>query len=284
MTWRALVREPLVQFLVAGLALFALHAQVRPDPDAGMRVDRDRVESTRAGLTERLARAPDDRELAAALRDALDDERMAREAVRLGLDRDDPIVRRRLIQKLRLAHESTADVDSFADAALLALRDAEPARYSAPARLALTQVLAARGRHPDPAAAAGELVRLLEAGADPAALGDPGPHARRFGLRPASDYAGLFGPEFAAALTDMPAGTWSIVQSPLGAHAVRVDARAPAELLPLAAARPRLAADLAERRRAEAVEAALAELRRSDPADLTDLPADLAAMLAEHDL
>ncbi|MCY0993309.1 peptidylprolyl isomerase [Nannocystis sp. ILAH1] len=284
MTWRALLREPLVQFLLVGLALFALHARVRPDPDRAMRVDPDRVASTRAGLAERLGRAPDDRELAAALRDALDDERMVREAVRLGLDRDDPIVRRRLIQKLRLAYESTADVEAPDDAALLALRDAEPARYSAPARLALTQVLAARGRHPDPEAAARELVRRLEGGADPAELGDPGPHARRFGLRPASDYAGMFGPDFAAALSDMPEGTWSIVQSQLGAHAVRIDARAPAELLPLAAARPRLMADLAERRRAEAVQAALDDLRRSDPADLDALPADLAAALAEQGL
>ncbi|WAS99399.1 peptidylprolyl isomerase [Nannocystis punicea] len=284
MTWRAILREPLVHFLVVGLALFALHARVRPEPDAAMRVDQGRVESTRAGLTERLGRAPEPGELAAALRDALDDERMVREALRLGLDRDDPIVRRRLIQKLRLAYESTADVDARDDAALLALRDADPTRYSAPARIALTQVLAARGRHPDLSAAAEEMLRRLAAGADPAELGDPGPHARRFGLRPSGDYAGLFGPEFAAALADMPEGTWSIVQSPLGAHAVRVDARAPAELLSLDAARPRLQADLAERRRAEAVRTALEDLRRADPADLAGLPADLATALAEHDL
>lgn len=267
-----------------GLALFALHARVRPDPGAAMRVDLARVEATRAGLGERLGRAPDDVELAAALRDALDDERMVREAVRLGLDRDDPIVRRRLIQKLRLAYESTADLELADDAALLALRDADPARYTAPARLAVTQLLAARGRHPDPTAAAQELVRALAAGADPAALGDPSPHARQLGLRPATDYAGLFGPEFAAVLTDMPEGTWSIVQSRLGAHAVRVDARAPAELLPLAAVRARLQADLADRRRTAAVEAALADLRRADPARLADLPAPLAAALTEPGL
>ncbi|MBZ5710400.1 peptidyl-prolyl cis-trans isomerase [Nannocystis pusilla] len=284
MTWRALLREPLVQFLVLGLALFALHARVRPDPDANMRVDLARVEAARQGLGARLGHAPADAELAAALREALDDERMVREAVRLGLDRDDPIVRRRLIQKLRLAYESSADLDPADDAALLAQRDAEPQRYTAPARLALTQILAARGRHAEPEAAAREFARALEAGADPAGLGDPGPHARRLGLRPVADYAGMFGPEFAAALEGMPEGTWSIVQSKIGAHAVRVDARAPAELLPLAAARARLQADLAERRRAEAVRLALEDLRRADPADLRELPPDLAAALREHGL
>lgn len=273
-----------MQFLVLGLALFGLHALVRRDADEPLRLDLARVEAARDGLTARLGRSPDDSELAAALREHLDDERLVREALRLGLDRDDPIVRRRLIQKLRLTYDATADLAPVDDADLLALRDADPARYSAPARFAVTQVLAARGRHPDPRAAAEELVRALEDGADPTRLGDPGPHARQLGLRAAADYARLFGPEFAAALEDLPEGTWSIVQSQLGAHAVRVDARAPAELLPLEAVRARLQADLADRRRSEALAAALADLRRADPARLDALPADLAARLAEHGL
>lgn len=270
-------------FLAVGLALFALHRAVAPDPDAPLRVDPARIDATRAALTARLGRLPEPAELAAALRDALDDERLVREARRLGLDRDDPIVRRRLIQKLRLAYEASAD-DELDDAALLALRDADPARYTAPPRLALTHVLAAHGRHPDPRAAAHEFARALAAGADPAALGDPGPHARRLGLRPLADYAGLFGPDFAASLSDMPEGTWSVLESSLGAHAVRIDARAAAGPLPLAAVRARLHADLRERRREQALAAALAELRRADPARLDDLPPALAADLAEHGL
>lgn len=271
-------------FLAVGLGLFALHRAVAPDPDAPLRVDLARVEAARAGLTARLGRPPDPAELAAALGDALDDDRMVREALRLGLDRDDPIVRRRLIQKLRLAYEASADEAAPGDDALLALRDADPARYAAPARIAVTQVLAARDRHPDPLAAARDFAGALAAGADPAALGDPGPHARRLGLRPVGDYAGLFGAAFAHALQDMPEGTWSVVPSALGAHAVRIDARAPAGPLPLAAVRARLRADLLERRRAEAVAAALAELRRSDPARVDDLPPELAAELAERGL
>ncbi|HEY8377722.1 MAG TPA: hypothetical protein VIK91_14600, partial [Nannocystis sp.] len=164
-----LFREPLVPFVLVGLGLFVLHRLVAPDPDAPLRVDEARVEAARAGLTARLGRPPERAELAAALRDALDDERLVREARRLGLDRDDPIVRRRLIQKLRLAYEAGADED-VSDAELLALRDAEPERYAAPTRLAVTHVLAARGRHPDPLAAAREFAQALQDGADPVAL------------------------------------------------------------------------------------------------------------------
>lgn len=281
MNWRALGQEPLLAFAVLGLGLFGLHALVRPPPDRALVVDAARVDAARSGLAARLGRPPTTADLATAVQDALDEERLYREALRLGLDRDDPIVRRRLIQKLRLVHESLADDAPPDDAALLAQRDADPQRYAAPPRIAITQLLAARGRHDDPAAAARALAGQLAAGADPADLGDPSPHARSLGLRPLSDLAALLGPEFAAALADMPEGTWSVVPSPLGAHVVRVDARAPAELPPLSALRGRLAADLADARRAEAAAAALAELRRRFPAALVELPPDLAAALTE---
>mgnify|MGYP002777812458 CR=1 FL=1 len=281
MSWRALGHEPLLAFAVLGLGLFGLHAAVRPDARPELVVDAARLDAARSGLVARLGRPPTPGELATTLQAALDEDRLYHEALRLGLDRDDPIVRRRLIQKLRLVHESLADPGPDDDAALLALRDADPARYAAPPRLAITQVLAARDRHADPAAAARDLADRLAAGADPAALGDPSPHARALGLRPLADLAALFGPDFAAALTDMPEGTWSVVASPLGAHAVRVDARAPAELPPLAVLRGRLRADLAEARRTAAAEAALADLRRRAPAVLRDVPPDLAAALAE---
>lgn len=265
---RPILREPALHFAVLGLGLFGLHAALAPAREGALVVEPSRVEATREGLAGRLGRAPGDEELAAALREALDEERLYREALRLGLASDDPIVRRRLIQKLRLIYEASADEAGIDDAALLAARDAEPERYSAPPRVALTQVLAARGRHADPVAAARALVERIEAGADPAALGDPGPHAARLGLRPLADYARRFGAEFADGLRDMPEGTWSIIPSASGAHAVRIEARAPAELLPLEALRGRLRADVAERRRAAAVEAGLASLRRRDPAVL----------------
>jgi hypothetical protein len=55
------------------------------------------------------AATPTPVEVAATLRVELDEERLYREALALGLDRDDPIVRRRLIQKLRFVHEDLGE-------------------------------------------------------------------------------------------------------------------------------------------------------------------------------
>lgn len=278
---RTLRSEPLVHFAAIGVLLFSAHALCTPAARDPLDVDAARVAALEADLTRRLARPPTADELAADLRAELDDERLYREALALGLDRDDPIVRRRMIQKLRFVHEDLALAEPPDDAALLAVRDADPDRYAVPARVALTHVLAARARHPDPLLAAGALKARLQAGDDPAGLGDPCVHGQRFGPRTPAAYAAMFGEAFAAGLSDMPQGTWSIVSSPLGAHVVRVDAREPAGLPDLAVLRPRLRADWEADQRDAAARDAAADLRARYPARLEDLPPALAAALAE---
>jgi len=279
---RRVLSEPLVHFAGLGLLFFALHAALAPRSSEALAVDGARVRATGAELARRLGRDATPVEVAAALRVELDEERLYREALALGLDRDDPIVRRRLIQKLRFVHEDLAAPLEPDDDALLAVRDAAPARYTVPARRALTQVFAARERHADPQAAARALQERLLAGAEPSGLGDLCVHGQRFGERTAAAYAGIFGESFAAALSDMPLGTWSIAQSNLGWHAVRIDAHSPPVLPELAALRPRLRADWEAARREASSEAALAELRARYPLSLRDVPPAVATALAEQ--
>lgn len=278
---RRLRSEPLVHFAGLGLLCFALHAALAPRRGEALVVDDARVRAAATELGRRLGRDATPDELAAALQVELDEERLYREALALGLERDDPIVRRRLIQKLRFVHEDLAGRAEPDDDALLAVRDADPARYTSPARHALTQVFAARERHADPQAAANALLQRLRAGAGPEGLGDPCVHGQRFGQRSAAAYAGVFGEAFAAALADMSPGTWSLAPSSLGWHAVRIDSRSPPQLPGLAALRPRLRADWEAARREASSAAALAELRARYPATLRDVPPAVATALTE---
>jgi len=272
--------EPLVHFAAIGGLLFAAHAVCAPPGADALLVDAARAAATADALTIKLARPPTPAESAAALLIELDEERLYREALALGLDRDDPIVRRRLIQKLRFVHEDLA-AEQPDDAALLALRDAQPDLYTVPERLAITHVFAAQDRHADPRAAARAFQSQLQAGADPTSLGDLCVLGQRLGARPLSALAGTFGPEFAAALKDMSEGAWSLAPSALGWHVVRVDTRTPAHLPDLSTLRPRLRVDWDTERRATADQTATAELRERYPATLEDLPPALAAALAE---
>src|SRR5258707_792231 len=68
----------------------------------------------------------------------------------------------------------------------------------------------------------------LDAGADPATLGDPFLRGRELRLHSQPELAGIFGPQFAAAVMQLPENVWSPpIRSTFGAHVVRVAEKKP---------------------------------------------------------
>lgn len=185
----------------------------------------------------------------------LEDEVLYREALARGLDDGDLIVRRRLVQKMRLLLEAGVDVPEPTEAQLQAWVEAHPARYGGLAQLSLEQVFLSRGRHdaalPEAAAAVGRQLRGMAA-VDPAALGDPHPAGGRLDHADPRTLERLFGGTLAAQLADLPQGDWQgPLASSLGLHFVRLlgrETRTP----DLAAVRERAQRDwLLEQRRVQ---------------------------------
>jgi PPIC-type PPIASE domain len=160
------------------------------------------------------------------------------DARRLGLAARDVVIRRHLVQAMRtaLAHVEPDALPSDAD--VRAFFAANAARFAEPARLRLTHVYLARDRHG--ARLATEATRLLaelrrrEPAAGSAGLGDPFARgATVTGSQPELD--GVFGPGFAEAVWDAPEGAWTgPIASTYGLHLVRIDARMPGGVPPLA--------------------------------------------------
>src|SRR5262245_58687822 len=98
-----LLREPLVYFLLLGAALFLVSGLVsrRTGGDAGtIVVTRGQVEHLAAGFARTWQRPPSPQELEGLVRDHIREEVCYREALALGLDRDDVVLRRRMRQKI----------------------------------------------------------------------------------------------------------------------------------------------------------------------------------------
>ena len=100
-------REPLFHFLLGGAALFLLYGAVTGDraarPDRIV-VGEARVASLAATFQRTWLRPPTRAELDALIQDFVDEEILYREALELGLDRNDLVVRRRLRQKMEFLH------------------------------------------------------------------------------------------------------------------------------------------------------------------------------------
>src|SRR5471032_978916 len=121
-----------------------------------------------------MQRPPNKVELAGIIRDRIDEELLAREALRLGLDKDDMIIRRRLAQKMSFATDDVTEMKEPSDADLRAYYARTADHYAAPARVAFQQVFFSGDRpHGGAAKAAAQALERAEEGGRADPTGDP---------------------------------------------------------------------------------------------------------------
>lgn len=110
---RSVLREPLAHFLLIGLALFlVLGPAGRPASPAStvIVITRADIDALSKDFARTWLRAPTAPELDGLIQDRVREEAACREAIALGLDRDDTVVRRRLRQKLEFVTQDNAPV------------------------------------------------------------------------------------------------------------------------------------------------------------------------------
>jgi hypothetical protein len=245
--WKAIVREPLVHFVVIGAVLFAIDSRLSPaDPDEPppsapapqsvpapappsppppartIVVDADARMQIAANAERRLGRAPTDVELAAETERWIDEEVLYREAVARGLNRDDPVIHQRIAARMSYVLEQAAIIPEPTDVELRAWFDQHRDQWAVPERVDFTHVFVT-GSDAAAGARADELLALLSSGAAPERLGDRFSGGHRYRGRRIADLALAFGDPFVDGLAKQPIGTWVRRASRHGLHLVRVD-------------------------------------------------------------
>ncbi|MCA9699982.1 MAG: peptidyl-prolyl cis-trans isomerase [Myxococcales bacterium] len=262
--FRAALREPLLHFAGLGLLLFALFRILHGAGEDLREIvvssaTRSRIESAQE---RRLGRPPSPAELDAALQEWADAELLYREARALGLDRGDPIVRRRLVQKMQFLLEEERELPEPDDEALAAWIEANAARFQQAPRLQFTHVFVAGPTPAPPEAELAILEQALAEGADPATLGQAHALGQEIGPKTADELARGFGADFAeAALALADDGRWHRLRSIHGWHLVHVDERSPGRLATVDEVRSQAREGLRREARETAREQAMAELR-----------------------
>ncbi len=230
MTWRtraaALTREPLVHFLAAGAAVFFLLAGRAPDLGERRILVNEAVASRLAQRwNDTYRRPPSADELNGLIADYVRDQVYYREALALGLDKDDEVVMKRMRNKMVALSASEADTAAPSDADLQALLDKDPIRYAREAQFGFEQVFLGPDA-PQARKAAPRLIEELKNGKKSSELGQPIPLPSRFDSAATSAIAAQFGDHFADTLRTLPQGRWTgPVASGLGLHLVKMTAR-----------------------------------------------------------
>lgn len=220
-------REPMVHFLLAGALIFgATHA---------IETYRDRSAHTivvDAPLRDRLARlytlqlgnTPTGAQLEQLVDSYVRDEILYREAIALGLDKGDEIVRRRLVQKMGFLQSDLIIAGDPDEATLRAYFAAHPAQFALPATVDFEQ----RFFDGDSAAAYGRAQQALQQLNGGAAVdGDRAPVAAQYRGLDRIGLSRVFGATpIVDELLQGGTGTWrGPFQSGYGWHLVRVDRR-----------------------------------------------------------
>lgn len=236
---KRLVREPLVHFLVLAMAVFGLYGLVSPANNFTDRiiVSAAKIEQMEAIFSQTRMRPPTAEELKGLIDDYIAEELYVREALTLGLDQDDTVIRRRLRQKMEFLIAAEVDAEAPSEADLQAYLAAHPEKFETASRIALEQIyLSPRERGEQIATDAQTMLDALQADpdADPAHFGDA---TLLPGTLPPSDtsqIAAVFGPGFVSALEGMEAGSWfGPVASEYGLHLVRITSVEAGQLPPL---------------------------------------------------
>lgn len=261
---KRIIREPLVHFLVLGLLLFVVYGVLRgegPPAPNEIVIDAERVAYLSDQFERAWQRPPTPAELDGLTESWLREEIFYREGLALGLDQGDPIVRRRIAQKMDFISEGLA-VAPADDAELEAYYAEHAARYRVDPVYSFRQVYFDPGRYDGEwagAVAAARAALAADEGPAPVA-GSLLPAALT--AAPASEVARLFGSVFADALAETPTGRWhGPLRSGYGVHLVLLEERVAGHLPPLAEVRDEVERDLMAERREDANQALYEGLR-----------------------
>jgi hypothetical protein len=260
--WRSLLREPLVHFVVLGALVFGAHALItsKRGPEERRVTLEPPIRAELAKEFERKhGRGPNAAEAEELAQSWANDEVLFREGEKLGLDRGDPVVRGRVIAKMKGVLEGLVIVPQPTDADLEAWLAADRARYETPVRYDLEHVFVAES-HEDARQRAERHLAELESGAKPEGKGDAFPSGARHERRSADYLSRTFGKAFAETITRAPPNAWQLVESDRGWHVARLTRREGGERPTLAALRGKLVRDWQTARKKELVAVKLAEL------------------------
>ncbi len=256
------IREPVLHFALLGAGVFGLAQLAEDEADTAIIVDQATVQRLASELETSLGRAPTEQEREQAVSRFADAERLFREGLALGLDRGDPVVRRRVLQKMEFVGANVELPQDPSDDVLQEFMAEQAPRYAGEPRFDFVLVTVPRRADDTDDTRARAVLEQLTAGADP--RGVDGRHAsgKRFSL---ANTARTYGEHVAEALDGLRVGDWKMVAFDRGWSLLRLNALQPGQQPTFAAIRSRVLRDWNAAQRASATEQRLVELRKRYP-------------------
>ena len=259
---KSLLREPLLHFLILGSVLFAFWFWRNPDSlDSQLEPEKPQIVITESRIdslidiwTKTRQRPPTQQELRGLIDDYLQEEIFYREALAMGLDEDDTIVRRRLRQKMELFVEDFASAAPATDQELADFLESHEDRFRVDRQASLRQIYLNPEKHGERLKQKIEdLQQTLDESSNPEEFGDSFLLPVFFELTPLNQLTRTFGGEFGQLVYEQNPGEWTgPIPSGYGVHLVFVEEKEDGRLPELEEIRPLVEREWIAQRRSDA--------------------------------
>jgi parvulin-like peptidyl-prolyl isomerase len=231
---KRLLHEPLLHFFLIGAALFAAYHYLQPARSAvpsskEIRLSLDDLEQLALIFQSQWKREPTEQELSRLVEERIKEEVLYREALAMGLDKGDTIVKRRMAQKMQFLAEDMAAAREPATDELKVWFARNNDKFAMPGRYSFRHLYFSPDKRGAKARedAANALTKITDQPVDSklaASLGDQFMFQDYYGDRTSDSLAKEFGPQFAVAVAKLKPGSWQgPIESGLGWHLVFVD-------------------------------------------------------------
>ncbi len=231
-----LLREPLLHFvLIAGVLFVADHIwNQQKDDRKTITISALTQKDARATFKGSMQREPSEADMKILVNRWLDNEILYREGIALGLDRGDPSIRERVIFKALSVVQAGLTLPPLKDDDLKKWFEENRARYDTPVRFDfLEAVPAGEDQGTDLQILVDSLNGQSKTNPDKKTVAEgkanPDSSLRVFKQRPRSNLVTSYGESFTKALESAPKGTWLVVSSQVGKHAIQLEAIQPGE-------------------------------------------------------
>jgi hypothetical protein len=285
---KRLLQEPLLQFLLVGVALFAAYSYQQRGGSAEaspqeIRLTLDDIAQLDLVFEAQWQRPPTPDEFGRMVENKVQEEVLYREAIAMGLDDDDTIVKRRMAQKMQFLAEDVAAAREPTTDELRAWFGEHSDLFALPGRVSFRHLYFSWDERGEAARddAAKALTEL--AGAPPdtgrtVSLADPFMFQDYYGDRTSEEIAREFGPAFAQAVVKLAPGSWQgPLESGYGWHLVFVEAAVPGRTPAFEEVEPDVRTAWLGAQKAEAWRKAYAEMRARYTVTLPLPPDDATA-------
>jgi hypothetical protein len=230
-----LLSEPLFHFLVLGILIYFLYGflvnQTSNEPDNTITVTAAQIDWLEQTWLKRWNRPPTPKERQGLIDTYVKESIMYRQALAIGLDADDTIIRRRLAQKLEFLTRDLTEIPSPSKEELRTYFHINQDKYRIPASLSFTHVYFSTDKRQsqtlqDAQEALAKLQSESELTQSFKDMGDAFMLQQYYPDKTQQEILRLFGNEFSQKLFQIPVGQWTgSVQSAYGLHLVYVHGR-----------------------------------------------------------